>query len=58
MSERKERTRALFKKGQKCLTPRFEVDYGGEDRIYFEQGEVCIIRVFVKKGDPELSSYT
>jgi len=57
MSERKERTRALFKKGQKCLTPRFEVDYGGEDRIYFEQGEVMRAEKRVLDDNGEESMY-
>lgn len=41
MSERKERTRALFKKGQKCLIPSFVYDGElGEDIIIFEPAQV------------------
>jgi len=41
MSERKERTRALFKKGQKCLIPAFVYDgERGEDIIIFEPAQV------------------
>lgn len=41
MSERKERTRALFKKGQKCLIPSFVYDgEKGEDIIIFEPAQV------------------
>lgn len=41
MSERKEKTRALFKKGQKCLIPKFYFDTeSGEEVLMFSQAQV------------------
>ena len=42
MSERKEKTRALFKNGQKCLIPKFYFDTeSGEEVLMFSQAQVC-----------------
>lgn len=47
MSERKEKTRALFKKGQKCLIPKFYFDAeSGEEVLMFSQGQVCLFILY------------
>jgi len=40
MSERKEKTRALFKKGQKCLIPEVYVDASGEEALLWNPAAV------------------